>query len=244
MNGSDVPDSNYITTPATDKKSCTKCTDTKAKTCSATDVPLTCIMGYWLKNNSCVACEPNKCAACDNTGKCTACQAGYAFDATNGCLICTQNCIKCSKRDTCDTCAANFYLDPTSKFCSPMRPNCVAFEPSGGVCKRCKYGYDLINGWCLRCTDLVFDADKTFEGFYSMDRCKKIADTTACSTTIAPPTPGPGPNPTPDTNNTTPTNGTSASTSGTGSTSTTSGSFSQLISFSVAAILSVLFIIL
>lgn len=243
MNNSDVADSNYITAPPTDGKSCTKC-DSKAKTCSA-DAILTCIQGYYLKDKACVACEPNKCAMCGNDGKCTQCQAGYALDTSNNtvqCLICTQNCVKCSKRDTCDTCASTHYLDPTSKFCTPMRPNCVAFEPSGGVCKRCKYGYDLINGWCLRCTDTTFPAETVFEGFYSMDRCKKIADTAACSTTIAPPTPGPNPNPTPDTN-TTPSTGTTTATSGTGTSgTTTSGSFSQLIS--VAVIFSIFFTIL
>lgn len=103
----------------------------------------------------------------------------------------------------------------------PMRPNCAAFEPSGGVCKRCIYGYEVINGWCLRCTDQTFFSDKAFEGFYFNDRCKKITNTAICSSTIAPPNP-PGPNPTPDGNNTTPTNGTSNnSTNGTNSTSGT-----------------------
>jgi hypothetical protein len=104
----------------------------------------------------------------------------------------------------------------------------------------------LINGWCLRCTELTFpNAGQLFENFYSDDRCKKITNPGACSSTIAPPNPNPNPNPTPDTNNPNPNpNPNPTPNTGTGTTTATSGSFSQLISFSVAVIFSIFYIIL
>ena len=122
---------------------------------------LQCESGYTLLNGECV-CFDRNCKRCQSSlyGACTECQPGYALSIDNTCRCNIPHCLLCDD-DICNVCEKGYSLSEsntscefnllykTNGFCNDT--NCdICTNILNGSCIKCKDGFNLENGTCIR----------------------------------------------------------------------------------------------
>ena len=90
------------------------------------------------------------------------CNAGYYLNSGQ-CYACQANCASCISNTQCTTCNNGFYLQNNGR-CKTLPSNCISIDNTTlsstvGSCKRCKYGYILLDGNCYPCGLSLFNVN-------------------------------------------------------------------------------------
>jgi hypothetical protein len=140
-----------------------------------------CAPAYGRLSSACQLCQPSNCYNCDGDNTvCATCNTGYYLSAGN-CYQCQQNCLSCISNKQCTACAPGTYLQANGR-CKTLPANCISIDNSTlisniGSCKRCAYGYILLEGNCYPCGVSLFNV------LLGVFRCNCATATTARTTT-------------------------------------------------------------
>jgi hypothetical protein len=120
-----------------------------------------CASGYGLLSSACILCTNSNCQNCDGDyTECSICNNGYYLNS-GSCYRCQSNCLTCSSSTSCSICAGGYYLQANGR-CQLLPSNCLLVDPnyissSVAVCKKCKYGYQVLSGNCYPCSQSLFN---------------------------------------------------------------------------------------
>ena len=115
----------------------------------------TCNVAYGRLSSACQSCTPANCYNCDGDSTvCAVCNQGYYMNGGQ-CFSCQTNCQSCTSNTQCTTCNSGYYRQANGR-CKILPSNCLAIDSSTlgsnvGLCKRCSYGYILLDGNCYPC---------------------------------------------------------------------------------------------
>lgn len=124
----------------------------------------TCTLAYGRLSSACQLCQPAHCSNCDGDSTvCAVCDDGY-FLSNGACFRCQDNCLRCQSGTVCRVCTAGYYLQANGR-CKTLPSNCISIDTSSlgssvGSCKRCSYGYILLEGNCYPCGLSVFNVTR------------------------------------------------------------------------------------
>lgn len=154
-----------------------------------------CAPSYGRMSSACVLCQPTNCQNCDgdNTA-CAICNTGF-YMSGGRCYTCQSNCLTCLSNTQCTSCAVGTYLQANGR-CKTLPSNCIQIDATTlasavGSCKRCDYGYILMEGSCYPCSISLFNVPLPALSSAS------ATPTTAPTTTRSSPTPPPSSSPWP-----------------------------------------------
>ena len=122
-----------------------------------------CAPSYGRLSNACVACQQANCNNCDGDNTvCSTCNVGY-YRSGGICYTCQANCLSCSSNIICTSCITGTYLQTNGR-CKTLPANCIQIDvlslgSNVGICKRCRYGYMLIEGNCYPCSNSLFNVN-------------------------------------------------------------------------------------
>lgn len=120
-----------------------------------------CLAAYGRLSSACVLCQPANCNNCDGDNTvCSVCNTGYYLSGGN-CYSCQSNCLTCLSKSVCSTCVVGTFLQSNGR-CKTLPLYCLAIDNTTlgsnvGSCKRCLYGYILIQGNCYPCSSSLFN---------------------------------------------------------------------------------------
>ena len=141
---------------------CNSCQTLHCKVCQASVTECqTCIVAYGRLSSACQQCQPSNCYNCDGDNTvCAVCNTGY-YLSSGQCYACQTNCQSCLSKTECNQCATNYYLQENGR-CKTLPSNCISIDSTTlssnvGSCKRCKYGYILLDGNCYPCAITLFN---------------------------------------------------------------------------------------
>lgn len=143
---------------------CNACQSLHCNVCQATVISCqTCAVSYGRESSACLLCSPANCYNCDGDHTiCATCNAGYYLNS-GMCYACQSNCATCISSVQCTSCQATHYLQNNGR-CKVLPSNCVNIDNSTlssnvGSCKRCQYGYILLDGNCYPCGLTLFNLE-------------------------------------------------------------------------------------
>jgi hypothetical protein len=141
---------------------CNACQTLHCSSCQSTITACqACAVAYGRLSSACQLCQPANCLNCDgDSTACAACNPGYYLSAGN-CFGCQTHCLACSSSTRCTSCAPTHYLQSNGR-CKSLPSHCVSIDDSTldldvGSCKRCEYGYILLDGNCYPCGLSLFN---------------------------------------------------------------------------------------
>jgi len=120
-----------------------------------------CAASYGRLSSACVLCTPSNCYNCDGDNTiCVTCNVGYYLSNGN-CYSCQTNCASCISNIQCTSCSPGTFLQANGR-CKALPSNCISIDTSTissnvGSCKRCSYGYILLDGNCYPCSSALLN---------------------------------------------------------------------------------------
>lgn len=121
----------------------------------------TCAVAYGRLSSACQLCQPANCNNCDgDSSVCAQCNTGFYLSGGQ-CYNCQANCDSCLSSTQCNVCANGYYRQTNGR-CKALPSNCVSIDNATlnsnvGACKRCRYGYILLDGNCYPCGLSLFN---------------------------------------------------------------------------------------
>ena len=147
---------------------CNSCQTLHCNICQASVTACqTCAVTYGRLSSACILCQPANCDNCDGDSSiCTVCSMGY-FLNSGQCYSCQTNCLSCTSNILCTSCSSTHYLQANGR-CKTLPSNCLSIDKTKlssnvGACKRCDYGYILLDGNCYPCGISLFNV--SFGGY-------------------------------------------------------------------------------
>ena len=144
---------------------CNACQSLHCNVCQTTVTSCqTCAVSYGRESSACLLCSPSNCYNCDGDHTiCATCNAGYYLNS-GLCYACQANCASCISNVQCTSCQATHYLQNNGR-CKVLPSNCVNIDTTTlssnvGGCKRCQYGYILLDGNCYPCGLTLFNVKR------------------------------------------------------------------------------------
>ena len=141
---------------------CNACQTLHCTTCQALVTACqTCNVAYGRLSSACQLCTPANCYNCDGDNTvCAVCNQGYYLNSGK-CYSCQANCQSCTSNTICTACNTGYYLQTNGR-CKVLPSNCLDIDTTTlsstvGACKRCSYGYILLDGNCYPCGLTLFN---------------------------------------------------------------------------------------
>ena len=138
-----------------------------------------CAPSYGRMSSACVLCQRSNCYNCDGDNTvCAVCNIGYYLNSGK-CYSCQANCVSCVSNTKCTSCIVGTYLQSNGR-CKTLPDFCIDIDTttlssSVGSCKRCQYGYILIEGNCYPCSSSLFNVNHIlFSWIFAMTSIAQI----------------------------------------------------------------------
>lgn len=128
-----------------------------------------CAVSYGRLSSACQLCQPSNCYNCDGDNTvCAVCNVGYYLNSGQ-CYQCQAHCASCTSNTQCTSCSAGYFLQTNGR-CKTLPSNCQSIDNTTlgsnvGSCKRCNYGYILLDGNCYPCSLSIFNVHHSGHSF-------------------------------------------------------------------------------
>ena len=165
--------------------SCEECNSQEYGNCTK------CRFGWTLIDGTC-PCFNSSCAVCAtgffSTDSCQLCKKGYVWDNYH-CICNISNCEQCGENE-CLVCKIGYYYNRNTSECEEIKDedkidcydwNCdICFSELYGKCIKCKKGFKLQNGYCVRKINFTDFGSCPYNYFLEGDYCYPNCDRLDC----------------------------------------------------------------